>query len=213
MQRSKFCGALGLDPARPIVLYATAANDPEEPARLNWLAGRLGAMEGAPQLLIRSNPMDASDRPYRALAAAPGVALLEPKWEWRPEQEWSCPLPEDLPWWRGALEHAALAVTLPSTIALDYAAWGKPAVLLAWGRGASLWGEPGYEAVRRTEGALTAWSPGEAAARIERVLRDPPKLPPQFGDSVGAAVRLAARAFHGALPSAPPVSRPRAVTP
>jgi hypothetical protein len=196
MSRADFCGRLSLDPDRPIVLYATAANDGEEAGRVTWLAERLQGMEGRPQLLIRSNPMDVSDGGYAAIAAREGVALLEPRWEWAREREWNCPLPADLPWWRGALEHAALAVTLPSTVALDLAAWGKPTLHVAWGRGAALWAGESYAAVRSVEGVVAASDPEEAVARIGGLLQAPPKLVAPERDPLEAALRLLRRAFQ-----------------
>jgi hypothetical protein len=212
MTRQDFCLALGLDPARPIVLYATAANDPEEVGRLHWLSGQLAAMQAQPQLLIRPNPMDDASGAYDAMAERLGAGLLYPRWEWRREREWNCPLPEDLPWWRAALEHSAMAVGLASTVAFDCAAWGKPSISLAWGRGVSLW-SAAYEAVRNVQGALAASAPQQAAALIRRVLTEPPRLEPFAGDPAQAAFELIRNAFPPAV-SDPRKhwARPKAVT-
>ena len=189
ISRRDFCQALGLDPSRPIVLYATAANDGEEPARVRGLADAFEHSDARPQLLIRTNPMDDADGAYAGLAVRPGVALLRPVWEWSRPDEWSCPLPEDLPWWRGALEHSAVGVSLPSTLALDCAAWGKPAVNLAWGAGAALWAHEAYTTVKCSVPVVGASSLGEAVARICHASTQPSGMG-GAADAVSAAVEL-----------------------
>ena len=214
MPRTAFCGALGLDPCRPIVLYATAANDDAEHGRLAWLADSLADMPARPQLLIRPNPMDNAGGAYAAIAQRPGVALLRPQWEWFRDREWNCPLPADLPWWRGALDHAAFAVTLPSTIALDFAAWGKPTVNLVWGRGAPLWGADGYAPIRETAGVVGEETPCSTAARIARLLREPIAFARRRDDPVKAALRLIRDASLRQTPDGQSRwARPRLVTP
>ena len=198
MDRRAFCTALGLDPHRPIVLYAASANDDEEPDRVWSLAERLQSSPFQPQLLVRTNPMDDFDGAYATVAVRPGVALMRPVWEWVRAEEWNCPLPADLPCWRGALEHAAVAVSLPSTVALDFAAWGKPTVNLAWGRSAALWSAGGYAAVRRAAPVVAAESLADAVARIEALLHAAPRQTP-VADPVEAAARL----IGDALSSAP----------
>jgi hypothetical protein len=190
MSRGDFCQALGLDPRRPILCYATAMNDPEEAGRLDWLAGELPRLATAPQLVVRANPMCAGLDLYEALERRPGVAVQRPRWEWSRERDWCCPLPEDLPWWRATLEHSAAALTLPSTIALDFSAWGKPTVNIAWGPGRAPWRAESYSAIRRNPGALGAESPGHALDRIEALLREPPPLPLLRDDPVSAALQL-----------------------
>jgi hypothetical protein len=212
MPRRDFCGALGLDPSRPIVLYATGANDEEEPARLHHLADALERMSARPQLLIRTNPMDDADGAYSSLAVRPDVALMRPLWEWSRSEEWNCPLPADLPWWRGALEHAAVPVSLPSTLALDCAAWGKPTVNLAWGRGAALWAEQSYETVKRNAPVVAAASLEDAAALIGRACAEPPEKV-DAADPAGAAVDLVREARAAKRRALPPQRLPSEAMP
>ena len=195
MSRRDFCAATGLDPNRPIVCYATAASDPDEVSRLEWLTRSLSKLAGAPQLLIRTNPMCEDLAPYAALAHRPSVALLRPRWEWSRQRDWNCPLPEDLPWWRAALEHSAAALTLPSTIALDFAAWAKPSVNIAWGAGEAAWSAASYAGIRRQPGTLAATSAEHALALVDDLLRDPPAFAAETGDPVARAAALLQQAF------------------
>ena len=199
MSRRDFCAALGLDPERPIVLYATAANDDGEPVRVRELANRFQRLDRAPQLLVRTNPMDRVEGGFADAARAAGFALQRPVWEWAPDQEWNCPLPADLPWWRAALEHAELSVSLPSTVALDFAAWAKPAVNLAFGRGTSLWLADGYDVVKRNAWVYPAESFDAAAAWVERLLgtgASTNPIPPDAAETAAQLIEATLRAAH-----------------
>lgn len=209
MPRRAFCEALGLSAARPILCYAASLSDPGEDDRLDWLARRLPELPGAPQLLIRANPMGADPDRYQALADRTGVAVLRPRWEWIQERDWNCPLPEDLPWWRATLEHCAAAITLPSTITLDFAAWGKPVLNIVWGPGASLWSSDRHAAIRRDPATLVAASADRVLTLVGDLLRDPPPLARDSSDPADLAADLIRRALTGEV--APQGSRPSAL--
>ena len=195
MPRHELCDAVGLEPDRPVLCYAAAVGDPGEAACIARLVKLLARLPSGPQLLIRTNPMETDAAPYDALARRPGIAVLRPRWEWSRECDWCCPLPADLPWWRATLDHCDIAITRPSSITLDFAAWGKPAVNLVWGRGEELWSAPSYGKIRRLPGAYAAASAERAVELVGDLLRDPPPLPRACDDPVDAAARLIHSAF------------------
>jgi hypothetical protein len=205
MSRRAFCEALGLCAERPIVCYAASLHDRDQSAQLDQLARRLPELAGSPQLLVRGNPMCADLRSLQAIEHQPGVAVLRPRWEWLPERDWNCPLPDDLPWWRATLEHCHAAITLPSTITLDFAAWAKPAVNVVWGPGAEMWKKDRYAAVRRAPGTLAASSFERILTLAEDVLREPPRLASDRSEPVDAAATLVHRALGERSPR--PLSR------
>ena len=54
--------------------------------------------------------------------------IQKPMWEWDPANDWNCPLAEDSEMWVGTVLHAALNVSIPSTVTLEFAGPGKPVV-------------------------------------------------------------------------------------
>ncbi len=197
MSRRDFCAGLGLDATRPLLCYAAGAAEPDEPALVERLARSLAGLPQAPQLIIRTNPMCEDLASHEAVARLPGVAVLAPRWELSRERDWNCPLPADLPWWRGALEHCAVALTRPSTVTLDFAAWGKPAVNLVWGPGEPPWTAPSFAPIRALPATLAAASERHVASLVEGLLARPPQLPFDETDPVERAFTLLNRAFGG----------------
>ncbi|HWM90782.1 MAG TPA: hypothetical protein VN493_08455 [Thermoanaerobaculia bacterium] len=136
--REDFLEGLGLDPARPVVCFSgdDQATSPCDPAYLADLARSFSG-----QILFRRAPTDLSGRYAPVLAEFPGIAVCDPAWR-SGEGDWTqvAPLPEDLALLVNVAHHCDLVVNLGSTMALDFAVHGKPAVFVAYDpAGAAPW--------------------------------------------------------------------------
>jgi hypothetical protein len=170
--RADFCARLGLDPARPIVCCsaAKAATARQEPSWMERLWRRFRSIEFSrrPQLLIRSNPMDQGE---------PLESVLRPNWEWSPADDWCCPLAEDAATWSAAIRHSALNVSLPSTVTMEFAAFGRPAINPVFEAEAKKQFFSGsYAEARRNEWALPATTFGELEDLVLALLAEPPAI-------------------------------------
>jgi len=128
--RSDFLRSLGLDPARPVVVYTTGTEGtiPEEPRIVDAVREALqGALGPSVQLLVRLHQLDRAER-YRSLAGLPGVVL---------DQAGRPPVGgyHDRDFDRAALEHLAdtlrhadVVLNAASSISIDAAAVGTPVV-------------------------------------------------------------------------------------
>lgn len=197
MERSEFCRRLGLDPARPIVCYSTANAGvaDEEHGWLQQLWRRFQSVASRPQLLVRTNPMDEFDA-FAGLGQCADIALLKPRWEWNPSADWCCPLAEDSLLWASAIRHAALNVSLASTVTLEFAAFGRPVINPVFGaKGKELFAADFYGEARRNGWAEAASTLAELEERILKCLAEPPKpvqLAPRF-DAMTRALELVMR--------------------
>lgn len=196
--RSAFCQRLGLDPSRPIVCYSTASGEVagEELGWLQQLWQRFQTVAcSRPQLLVRTNPMEEFDA-FADLNQRPDIALLKPSWEWNPSGDWCCPLPEDSMLWASAIRHAALNVSLTSTVTLEFAAFGRPVINPVFGSKAKgLFAADFYGEARRNGWAEAALTLAELEACILQRLAGPPKpvqLAPRF-DATAKALELVRR--------------------
>ncbi len=143
LPREEFLAGLGLDPSRPVVCFsgddpATSQHDPV------YLADLARLFSG--QILFRRAPTDMSDRYAAVLAQFPGITVCDPAWR-AGQGDWTqvVPLPEDLPLLANVAAHSDVVVNLGSTMALDFAIHGKPAVFLAYDpAGAEPWVEHVY---------------------------------------------------------------------
>jgi hypothetical protein len=198
MDRSDFCRRLGLDPARPIVCYSTARAGviEAEPGWVHRLWRRFQQTNGVcPQLLVRTNPMDESAA-FAALGSCADVALLRPRWEWDPSSDWCCPLEQDALLWASAITHSALNVSVASTVALEFAAYGRPVINPVFGAKArELCDSDFYREARRNGWAQPASTWAELEDLIFLHLAEPEKTvqrAPLF-DATAKALDLVAR--------------------
>ena len=191
IDRSHFCGRLGLDPSRPIVCYSTArAGVIEE--ELGWvqrLRRRFQEVDFArPQLLVRTNPMDDFDS-FASLGQCADVALLRPSWEWNPSSDWCCPRQEDASMWASAIRHAAVNVSAASTVTLEFAAFGRPVINPVFGKKArDLFASNFYDEARRNGWAQSASTFSELEDLLVQRLAEPPK-PIRMAPRLDAAAR------------------------
>ncbi|MFP5288100.1 MAG: UDP-glycosyltransferase, partial [Thermoanaerobaculia bacterium] len=132
--RDEFLRAAGLDPDRPVVCFSgdDEATSPYDPAYLADLARAVRELpEPRPQILFRRAPTDVSGRYSAVLAEHPEIAVCDPLWT-ATAGDWTgvAPMPGDLSLLANVAAHCSLVVNLASTMAMDFAIHGKPAVFL-----------------------------------------------------------------------------------
>ncbi len=146
VSRRDFLTRLGLDPARPVVLFSgdDLSTSPRDPDLLRDLAEglrrestRLPAQE-RPQLIFRRCPADLSERYREVLDDHPDIVELRPLWR-HLEGDWRGALPtqDDVTLLANLVHNCDLVVNLGSTMALDFALFDKPAVFIAYEPGPS----------------------------------------------------------------------------
>ena len=129
MGRVELCEALGLNPARPYVCYTAAspAAVVKEDRIVSFLLAAVadGSIRGNPQIVLRLNPMEDGSRFDTLRSLYPSLVVQKPQWEWQRDIDWCCPLESDITTWVGTVAHAALNVSVPSTVSLEFAALGN----------------------------------------------------------------------------------------
>lgn len=136
--REEFLRKLGLDPGRPVICFSgdDFLTSPHDPRYLADLAEAMRAMDGTerPQILFRRSPVDQSGRYDAVLANYPEIALSNPCWTLRAAGDWSQVVPqwEDIALLVNVVYHSELVVNVGSTMAMDFAAYDKPAVYIAY---------------------------------------------------------------------------------
>lgn len=183
-ERDSFLLEMGLDPHRPVVVYATGTEGtvPGEPQVVACLSDALTAVLGdGVQLLVRVHQLDKLNR-YSHLQGRGGVVL---------DQAGHPPMGSyhDRDFDRAAFEHLAdtlryadVVVNAASSISIDAAAVGTPVVCLDFDAEADT---PYHRSVSRfydfthqrpvvaSGGVARARSPSEVAAAVKRYLGDP----------------------------------------
>ncbi len=175
--REDFLARLGLDPSRPVVCFSgdDQATSPHDPAYLADLARFFSG-----QILFRRAPTDVSGRYSEVLAEFPEIAVCEPAWK-AGEGDWTqvAPMPEDLEILANVAAHCDAVVNLGSTMALDFAIHGKPAVFVAYDpAGTAPWVEdvyrlPHLRCVHELQPVHWAHSPGELGEAVRHALDHP----------------------------------------
>lgn len=175
--REDFLSGLGLDPSRPVVCFSgdDQATSPHDPAYLEDLARFFSG-----QILFRRAPTDVSGRYDEVLAELPEIAVCEPAWK-AGEGDWTqvAPLPEDLSLLANVAAHCDAVVNLGSTMALDFAIHGKPAVFVAYDpAGAAPWVDdiyrlPHLRCIHELQPVHWARSPGELGEAVRHALAHP----------------------------------------
>lgn len=177
LRREVFLAGLGLDPSRPVVCFSgdDAMTSPFDPAYLADLARSFSG-----QILFRRAPTDVSGRYARVLPELPNVTVCDPAWK-AGEGDWTqvTPLPEDLPLLANVAAHCDVVVNLGSTMALDFAIHGKPAVFLAYDpagaapRVEEIYRLPHFRCVHELQPVAWARSPEELGEAVRHALAHP----------------------------------------
>lgn len=133
--REEFFRRMGLDPARQLILYASAT--PHLAPAEHMVARRLaeeveaGSLPGRPQLLVRLHPGDSGER-FRDWHATGAVRLRVPGESGGGRLSAFCPTPEDAHELVSSVFHADVVVNLASTITLEAALLDRPVVNVAY---------------------------------------------------------------------------------
>jgi hypothetical protein len=129
LDREQLCRRIGLDPARPFLLYSTgvARHMPEEHQHVETLIRLLGEMpeERRPQLVVRTY-IKGTSREMMAIAERkiPGVFFPPILWE----EKWYTPAHEDLFLYTSLLRHCAMGINVASTVSLELLMNDKPVI-------------------------------------------------------------------------------------
>lgn len=126
--REEFCGKVGADPKRPIVLYTTgmANHMPGEPELVEEIADILREMESTnpPQLLVRVYPKDLTDRFESLKRSRPDIIFQRTAWQ----ESWLTPTYDDSFGLINALRHCAIGINIASTVSLELCMFDKPVI-------------------------------------------------------------------------------------
>jgi len=184
MDRDEFCGKAGIDPSGPFISYTAAAPAAVEHEELvvEALANAIrdGGLGCEAQILLRLNPMEDGSRFAALPAKYPFVVIQKPMWEWDPANDWNCPLAEDSEMWVATAFHAALNVSIPSTVTLEFACLHKPVVNVCFDLPEALsperscrrfWDAPFYAEARERLGVEAAFSVEELVSRVFKGLK------------------------------------------
>ena len=138
--RQDFCARFGFDPERKIVVYATVTSRllPDEPLLVERFlqAYKEGRITGDPNIMIRIHPRRnfeefrgvSEDPRWQGLKVAWSVAGTPVKGSFS-DDSW-CPLDNEIRLLTNTVVHGDVNLNVFSTITLDYATQGKPAVLI-----------------------------------------------------------------------------------
>lgn len=131
--REELCREVGIDPARPYVLYTTGIDNHffHEHLHVRKVAEILGRLDlpSRPQLVVRTYAKGTSPE-MRALAAEGLPDVVFPPVLW--DAEWQTPRYEDLALYTSLLRHTALGINAASTVSLELLYFDKPVVNLRY---------------------------------------------------------------------------------
>ena len=136
--REKFLRGLGLEPGRPVVCFSgdDELTSPHDPVYLEDLAEAMQLVPAAerPQILFRRSPVDRSGRYAAVLAKHPEITVSDPLWRSHSDGEWSqiVPTRDDVALLVNVVCHSDLVINVGSTMAMDFAAFDKPAIFIAY---------------------------------------------------------------------------------
>lgn len=150
--RLEWCRRLGLDPARPVVLYgaATPFLAPDEQLVAEALHRDLEEAElpGRPQLVVRLHPAD-DGRRFAELARRDGVALQVPGAASAGHLSAFVPSDDDNRLQVNTMAHADVVVNIASTMTLEAALCDRPVVCVGYDLAP---GRPAEAAIRQYYG-------------------------------------------------------------
>jgi len=136
--RAAFFAHWKLDSSRPVVCFSgdDPGCSPYDPRFLEDLADAMRSVPASerPQILFRRSPVDWSNRYDPALKKHPEITVCDPRWQSLSEGDWSeiVPMREDVALLVNLVYHADAVVNLGSTMAMDFAAYDKPAIYVAY---------------------------------------------------------------------------------
>lgn len=131
MPRDQLARRIGIDPARPFILYTTGVDKhfPKEHLHVELvirLLKQLGVKQ-TPQLVVR-NYIKGTSQEMKALSECKITDVVFPPMLW--DMAWATPRPEDLELYCSLVHHAALSINAASTVTLEFILKDKPVINL-----------------------------------------------------------------------------------
>ncbi len=184
LSRTDLCREIGIDPARPFVLYTTGIDNHffHEHLHVRQVAEILSELPlpQKPQLVVRTYAKGTSPEMH-ALAAERLPDVVFPPVLWN--AEWQTPRYEDLKIYTSLLHHTALGINAASTVSLELMILDKPIINLRFDPpGTDLPWCLGYERhilfdhfrpVAESGATMVAQSPEDMKAMLWRGLTEP----------------------------------------
>jgi hypothetical protein len=129
MSREALCTRMGIDPARPFVLYTTGLDTDflDEHKFIEGVIEYLNdpSLQPKPQLIVRTYIKGTSPQ-VEAIAKRNLPDVVFPPILW--DKQWTMPLHEDLSIYSSLLHHCALGINAASTVTLELMALHKPVI-------------------------------------------------------------------------------------
>lgn len=131
MPRAELCRRIGIDPARPFILYTTGIDRhfPKEHLHVELVIKLLRELDlpQKPQLVVR-NYIKGTSPEMQALSERKSQDVAFPPMLW--DMAWATPRPEDLELYCSLVHHSALSINAASTVTLEYLLIDKPVINL-----------------------------------------------------------------------------------
>jgi len=192
--RTEFLKSLGLNPSRPTICFS-GDDLTTSPFDSDYLADLAEAVRNIPesqrpQILFRRSPTDTTGRYNAVLSRYPEIVSSEPRWATLVDNDWSkvIPTPEDAQLLANIVRHCDLVVNVGSTMALDFAIVGKPALYLAYNPASwtpdcnwnieQVYRYPHFNHISRFEPVYWVRHPSDLGNLIVRALQHPEELEP-----------------------------------
>ncbi|HAM70041.1 MAG TPA: hypothetical protein DCM86_00165 [Verrucomicrobiales bacterium] len=131
LSREEVCRKIGIDPARPFILYTSGIYNHffEEHKHLQSIIRHLQSIDvhPRPQLVVRNYAKGTSDElKEMARGSYPDVVFPPVTWD----EKWWMPLHEDLYLYSSLVEHAHMSINAASTVTLEFMMKDKPVINL-----------------------------------------------------------------------------------
>jgi hypothetical protein len=131
LDRAEICRRIGLDPARPFILYTTgvSAHFPQEHRTVEAVARFIQRITPAPQLVVRTYIKGTSEE-MNSLARKNLPNVVFPPVMWKKDA--LTPMYEDIPMYNSLLRHCSLGINVASTVSLELMIYNKPIINLGF---------------------------------------------------------------------------------
>jgi hypothetical protein len=131
MSREELARRIGIDPARPFILYTTGIDYhfPKEHLHVELIIRLLKDLDVPvrPQLVVR-NYIKGTSPEMKAMSERKIEDVVFPPMLW--DMAWATPRPEDLELYCSLLRHAAMSINAASTVTLEFLLIDKPVINL-----------------------------------------------------------------------------------
>ena len=217
LSREDLCARIGLDPARPFILYTTGIDRhfPEEHRHVQAVVDILRdlPLTPKPQLVVRTY-VKGTGAEMKEMAAHPPQDVFFPAVQW--EEKWFTPMESDLSIYSSLIHHAAMSINAASTVTLEFLMLDKPVMNIgfdppgSWPPNYLRWERhmrfDHFRPVAESGAVMVACSLEDMRSMLERGLRNPGEqsaarnslMREMFGDMLdgNAGKRVAGTLLH-----------------